>query len=74
MRGGYGETLTRNERSRQDGPTRLSGSELGKALESSAVGFDSDTINEAQRWGEAIIRSVQVWRHVQERRKERVRT
>ena len=60
--------LAHNEQGRRGGDR--AGLNFRKVLENSAVGFDSSTVLEAQRFGEALLRSVQSWRHLQQRRRE----
>ena len=60
--------LTHNEQGRRGGDR--AGLNFRKVLENSAVGFDSSTVLEAQRFGEALLRSVQSWRHREARRQE----
>ena len=60
--------LSHNEQGRRGGD-RV-GLNFRKVLKNSAADFDSATVMEAQRFGEALLRSVQSWRHREARRQE----
>lgn len=65
---GIGGLATPYEQGRRD-PHRAD-LDVRRLLENSALSFDSATVHQTQVWGEALLRSVQAWRHRQSRRRE----